>query len=288
MDSRSDPLYLEILHKIRAAQGEFIRQPDNVLVIDMAHTLYSSWRDEAFDRKVCVIELGILPAPLIEFLQFFQLHNPEGSTDIGHAVIVPETGMEVFLALTMVDDQAQPFVVRFVARGDHATLTGNHILRCIEGEAPEIPEPADFLSFVERAMSLRRILYEFQTMGLAAGLDCQYIEGLAEQVDADNGLRLRGNPFLDLRGEDIECLFINISKDRFCTAHRNSSRSGNERKGRDDNLVSLPDIRSKQCRVQRGGAVIDRNRVGSPAEISKLLLEFRDTVSGSQHTGLED
>ena len=94
--------------------------------------------------------------------------------------------------------------------------------------------------------------------------------------------------FLDLQGADIEGLFINIGKDRFCTAHGNSGCGGDKREGRDNNLVARADIRSEQCGMQRRSPVIDRNRMVRTAEIGKFLLEFRDPFARSQHTGFED
>src|SRR5665647_623725 len=108
--SGSNTLYLQVFNKISTLHRKFIGHADYILVIHMVHALCYNRSDKSFDRNVSVEILGVFPAPHIELFQLFQLYKTDSRSHISHAVIVSNPGMEVFLALPMVDEQAKTFV----------------------------------------------------------------------------------------------------------------------------------------------------------------------------------
>ena len=72
--------------------------------------------------------IGILAPSCVELVQLFELHEPDRRRYIGHAVVVAKTGVEVFLALPVVDDLSEALCECLFARCHHPAFAGDHVL----------------------------------------------------------------------------------------------------------------------------------------------------------------
>ena len=85
-----------------------------------------------------------------------------------------------------------------------------------------MPERARLCALVQGPVGLCSVLDKLQAFGFADLLQRLDVARLAEKVDPDHGPGFGCNPFCYLLRADSESHFINIGKDRFCTAHNDS------------------------------------------------------------------
>ena len=137
-----------------------------------------------------------------------------------------------------------------------------------------MPERARPCIFIECPMGLCSVLDELQAFGFADLLQCFNIARLAEKVDPDYGFRPGRDLFSNLTGVDIEGIFFNIGKDRFCAAHSNGGRRGHKREGRDNDLVPRADSGGEERGMQCRRPVVCRDCMVRTTEIGKFFLEL--------------
>ena len=85
-------------------------------------------------------ECRILPPQFIELPDPRKLGKADCCGDVRHPVVVAKAGVEVLLALPMVDNETQAVGQRPIAGRHYTAFPGDHVLCCIEREAGKVAE----------------------------------------------------------------------------------------------------------------------------------------------------
>jgi len=163
---------------------------------------------------------GVLLPAAVEPPEFRELHPADRGVDVGHAVVVAELGVEVLLALAVVDDPAETRIILIRYGRHHPALPGRQVLRRVEREAGEVAERPRPLPVVLRPVGLGGVLDEDETLIVADVTDRPGVAGLAVEVDADHGLRLLCDLCEDIGRVDRGSHGVDVGKDGHRTAHR--------------------------------------------------------------------
>src|SRR5665213_2095381 len=100
-----------------------------------------------------------------------------------------------------------------------------------------------------------------------------HFSGESEQMDRNDGARIRSYSLLDERWIDIECVRQNIDEYRFCSGARDRARRRYKCKGRGDHFVAGPDTLRTQRQIQGVRARCATHGEWGPNVFGRILLE---------------
>jgi len=222
---------------------------------------------------------------LVVARQLGQLCKADAGVDIGHAEVVAEHVVVVAHLHAVLAQQVNPFGERGVGGGDHAALTGGHVLGRIEAERAGTPRSAE--AAVDRgAVRLRRVLDDLQAMAFGDLDDGRQIRGVAVQADRHDCPGARRDGGLDQRGIHVEAGLVDIDEDGARAGVQDRVGAGDEGERHGDDLIAGADAVAQQRQVQRRRAGAGGNRVRHAHQSGEALLEFTDAGALGQRSRL--
>ena len=241
-------------------------------------------------RPVAVSQLG---APLQERLQPGELGEPECALQIRQPVVVPELhhgGVLVASLVALAGLRLEPVVPEppqarvqlATRRGHQAALAGGDVLDGMEAEGRQVGERAHPPAPVLGAERMRRVLDEREPAVAREGAERVEVSRLAGVVDGHDGAGAPGEPGRDVGGVHVQRVAPHVGEDGDpALVQHGVGRRGEGKRGNDD-LVPRPDAGRERCRVERGRARADRDRVGGAHRGGHGALELGDPGTGGE------
>jgi hypothetical protein len=166
-----------------------------------------------------------------------------------------------------------------VAQRDHAAFAGGDDLVGVEAEAADVAEPSDLASPVGRPVRFGAVLDHVQAM-LPRDLEHRiHIDGVAVQVDHDDGLGARCDALPQQRRVEIEGFRIDIDRNGMGTLVHDGEKRRHVGQRRDQHLVARPHREGEEREVQGSRPAGHRHAVRAAAVLCEFLLEHWQVVS---------
>jgi hypothetical protein len=164
---------------------------------------------------------------------------------------------------------------------DRAALAGGQVLGGEERERGQVGQRPHRPAVVRRPDGVRRVRDE-HGVGLVGHLAELVVLGRVPGV-VDRGDRPGPGGHRRLRGRRVEVrrVLLDVGEDHSRAEHRGRRRGGHERHRAGDDLAARPDPGRRVRRVQRRGAVADRD-TGCPGDPLQVVLEEVDPRAGGQ------
>src|SRR4051812_9533250 len=245
--------------------------------VDMLHARLLDRQDEPISqaRERLVVQAGECPAILQCGIDGFHLGQADRRLDVGHAVVVadhrkPVAPLRVH-ALTAIEPQLGG--QRVVVGRHHAAFTSRHNLVAEEAEAGAVAQRTDPLAVDLGSPRLGRILQNPEAVLASHGRQPGHLCGMSIQVDWDDPARAGRDLLLDAIRIDIHRLSTDIHQNGGGTAIAHGVGSGDVGDGRDNDFVAGLQVQRHERQMERGGAVIGRDRMPGSAKIREGFLE---------------
>ena len=185
---------------------------NRVLVVDVHVALRDGRGDGLGD--VLREERGVVLTDLRPASQFAQLNAADGGVDVGHAVVEADELVGVALLHALVADHAGLAGHLGIGGGDHAALTGGHVLGRVEREGAEGAEGADVLAVDGGGVGLGTVLEELHTVLVGDDANLVQVGRQTVQVHRQDALGVLGDGRLDGGRVQAEGVGIDVGEDR--------------------------------------------------------------------------
>jgi hypothetical protein len=194
----------------------------------------------------------------------------------------------VFPRLAAVAQDTQRFRVLGVVGDDHpAFAVRAEILARVEAEARQVAHAADAPAAVARAVRLRRILDDEQSVPARDRQNRIHVGRLTVQMYRQDRLRSRRDRRIELRGIERERLRIDVDEDRFGAGVADGRHRRHEGEGHGDDFVARADASGEQRQVQGARARVDGDAMRGADIGGEFRFECRDLVAEDELAAVE-
>ena len=214
-----------------------------------------------------------------------ELRNAYSRLELSHPPVVTDGFVLVASAHTLVPEKPEPIGERIVARRDDATLACRHVLRRVQGEAPD-SETTGTSSVAFRQVCLSSVLDERQTVTLTDLHDRPHVGAESVEVHRHDRPRAVGNRCLEERRIDA-VVIADVDESHGGTSFEDRVETCHEGERRRDDLIARFEVERLNrrnestdvpCRrVHAGSALFDlrHDHVGSIARTTKNWVNGR-------------
>ena len=245
--------------------------------------------------EVLGVEVGVVTFAGDDRADLLHLRAADGGLQIGHAEIEAHRAVHEFVLLAEGQGLEGTHLggQRGVVGHAHAALAGGDDFVRVETEATDVAKGAGALAVELRAVRLGAVLDDAEVVRAGELQHRAHVDGMAEEVDDENGLGARRAETGELRGVEIEGVRLDVHGDggRALVEHSEEGRHVRERGGED--FIAGTNAEGGEGDLEGGGAVADRDAVRATAEVGELAFEAADvfakeTGDGTGAHGLAD
>src|SRR5664279_1410656 len=161
----------------------------------------------------------------------------------------------------------------FFICSEHSTFAGCHILCWVKAEC-SCSKASYFFSKAFCIMGLTGIL-DHNKLVIVCNLHYGFhVCRVSVQVDRHNGSGFWSDFFLDPFRIYIECIWLYVCKNRFCSSVKDTVCSGNEAEGTCNHFIFLPYSMGKKCNMQRCSSRVYSCCILTASVLGKCKFEF--------------
>ena len=220
-------------------------------------------------RQVCesfLVDLCKISTAFMLFVELHELTQPHRCLNIGHVVFItfsrdvvpPDVALRLARPSVLVDPveshRVERLGKRIAIRCNHTAFPCCQIFVRIETKGGEVADTADILSFVFGRNGVGSVINEDEVVVSADVLYSVHIAWETREMHGQYCLCVWCYRLLYLGYVYIQCIRIDVHKDRFCTDVSNRLSSGGESIRRCDDFVAVTDLGYNEAEMQRVGA----------------------------------
>ncbi len=251
-----------------------MRKPKGVDMIDMPAVAGWPRRRNCQIGQLLIILRGDRSTSLGPGFDVVHLHVQYCRLNFVHSAIVSCDNMISLVLRRSIEEQGHASR-KFRLIGDNCSglAIGSEILIGIEAEAAEVSDRAGTPALVHSAMRLGSVLDYKETMAAGNRHDWIHVRHEPMQMGRHDRPRFVRNRSLDQSRVHRPGDWINVHKDRCCTAADNGGRRRDEIHRDRDHLIARPHSSSQQCETERRCATVNGAATSDAAVIREAFLE---------------
>jgi len=270
---------------------EFIALGGNngVLVIDTEVFRSDSGAGYGGVSEELVIEGGYLPASPIPLVDVLELDQQNSSLDGVESEVAANDLVEIPGVLAVVAEDFDLFGKRLAVGGDQTRIAeGAEVFCRIEGKTSAVSKVSTPDIVLSSTDGLGGVFDDSQAVLCGNPADGLHRCDLAEEMNGDNGLGLRGDAGLDQIRIDIVGTGIDIDEDRGRSEACDGTGGGKESKGGGYYFVTGFDAEGHHADEQGVGAAGKADGTGGTAVVGDLAFELFDGGAQGEQLSFAD